>query len=73
MKRKDLKDSEMKEERRCEEIEIVVRKGAKIEERRMEEMERKTGKRKKKRIKEELERGGGQEKGGIGKKGERKE
>ena len=73
MKRKDLKDSEMKEERRCEEIEIVVRKGAKIEERRMEEMERKTGKRKKKRIKEELERGGGQENGGIGKKGERKE
>lgn len=39
----------------------------------MEEMERKTGKRKKKRIKEELERGGGQENGGIGKKGERKE
>ena len=73
MKRKDLKDSEMKEERRCEEIEIEVRKGAKIEERRMEEMERKTGKRKKKRIKEELERGGGQENGGIGKKGERKE
>ena len=73
MKRKDLKDSEMKEERRCKEIEIEVRKGAKIEERRMEEMERKTGKRKKKRIKEELERGGGQENGGIGKKGERKE
>ena len=73
MKRKDLKDSEMKEERRCEEIEIVVRKGAKIEERRMEEMERKMGERKKKRIKEELERGGGQENGGIGKKGERKE
>ena len=73
MKRKDLKDSEMKEERRCEEIEIEVRKGAKIEERRMEEMERKTGERKKKRIKEELERGGGQENGGIGKKGERKE
>ena len=73
MKRKDLKDSEMKEERRCEEIEIEVRKGAKIEERRMEEMERKTGERKKKRIKEQLERGGGQENGGIGKKGERKE
>ena len=73
MTRKDLKDSEMKEERRCEEIEIVVRKGAKIKERRMEEMERKTGERKKKRIKEELERGGGQENGGIGKKGERKE
>ena len=54
MKRKDLKDSEMKEERRCEEIEIEVRKGAKIEERRMEEMERKMGERKKKRIKEEL-------------------
>ena len=48
MKRKDLKDSEMKEERRCEEIEIEVRKGAKVEERRMEEMERKTGERKKK-------------------------
>ena len=46
MKRKDLKDSEMKEERRCEEIEIEVRKGAKIEERRMEETERKTGERK---------------------------
>ena len=73
MKRKDLKDSEMREERRCEEIEIEVRKGAKMEERRMEEMERKTGERKKKRIKEELERGGGQENGGIGKKGERKE
>ena len=73
MKRKDLKDSEMKEERRCEEIEIEVRKGAKVEERRMEEMERKTGERKKKRIKKELERGGGQENGGIGKKGERKE
>lgn len=73
MKRKDLKDSEMKEERRCEEIEIEVRKGAKMEERRMEEMERKTRERKKKRIKEELERGGGQENGGIGKKGERKE
>ena len=73
MKRKDLKDSEMKEERRCEEIKIEVRKGATIEERRMEEMERKTGERKKKRIKEELERGGGQENGGIGKKGERKE
>ena len=72
MKRKDLKDSEMKEERRCEEIEIEVRKGAKIEERRMEEMERKTGERKKKRIKKELERGGRQENGGIGKKGERK-
>lgn len=73
MKRKDLKHSEMREERRCEEIEIEVRKGAKMEERRMEEMERKTGERKKKRIKEELERGGGQENGGIGKKGERKE
>ena len=73
MKRKDLKDSEMKEERRCEEIEIEVRKGAKLGERRMEEMERKMGERKKKRIKEELERGGGQENGGIGKKGERKE
>ena len=73
MKRKDLKDSEMKEERKCEEIEIEVRKGAKIEERRMEEMEGKTGERKKKRIKEQLERGGGQENGGIGKKGERKE
>ena len=58
----------MKEERRCEEIEIAVRKGAKIEERRMEEMERKMGEKKKKRIKEELERGGGQENGGIGKK-----
>ena len=58
MKRKDLKDSEMKEERRCEEIEIEVRKGAKIEERRMEEMERKTGEREKKRIKKEFERGG---------------
>ena len=34
MKRKDLKDSEMEKERRCEEIEIEVRKGAKIEERR---------------------------------------
>ena len=73
MKTKDLKDSEMREERRCEEIEIEVRKGAKMEERRMEEMERKTGERKKKRIKEELERGGRQENGGIGKKGERKE
>ena len=72
MKRKDLKDSEMKEERRCEEIEIEVRKGAKIKERRMEEMERKTGERNKKRIKEELGRGGGKENGGIGKKGERK-
>ena len=58
MKRKDLKDSEMKEERRCKEIEIEVRKGAKIEERRMEEMERKMGEREKKRIKKELERGG---------------
>ena len=73
MKRKDVKDSEMKEERRCEEIEIEVRKGAEIEERRMEEMERKTGERKKERIKEELERGGGQENGGTGQKGERKE
>lgn len=73
MKRKDLKDSEMKEERRCEEIEIVVRKGAKIEERRMEEMERKTGEREKKRIKKNWREEDNKKTRGIGKKGETKE